>query len=301
MPRRRKDLVFEESLFNNLEDYEIFKSRFLDLACGCFNFENLPKNIYKPFIIRQLILQGSLLAFRDEVMDKMYMYPFCASGPLNEYNLPTQRHVVFFNNGASYYLNEDESVILRANVSGTSIMAVIEYFARQIYLINRTIQININAQKTPVALTCDENTRLTYENLLKQYQGNVPVIFGSKDLDINALKSISLNAPFVADKLYAMLSQYWNEFLTFFGIPNLSINKKERLITDEVTRTMGGILIARQNFENQIREDIDQINEMFGTDIKFIWGVKRDTEIEVNENLSYNEDNENEERSAENE
>lgn len=300
MPRRRKDLVFEESLFNNMEDYEIFKSRFLDLACGCFNFENLPKNIYKPFIIKQLILQGSLLAFRDEVMDKIYLYPYCASGPLNEYNLPTKRHVVFFNNGASYYLNEDESVILRANVSGTSIMSVIEYFARQIYLINRTIQININAQKTPVALTCDENTRLTYENLLKQYQGNVPVIFGSKDLDINALKSISLNAPFVADKLYAMLSQYWNEFLTFFGIPNLSINKKERLITDEVTRTMGGILIARQNFENQIREDIEQINDMFGTDIMFTWGVKRDTEIEVNENLSYNEDKD-EVRSEDNE
>ena len=47
---------------------------------------------------------------------------------------------------------------------------------------------------------------------------------------------------------------------------------------------MGGILIARQNFENQIREDIDHINDMFGTDIKFTWGVKRDTEIEVNEN-----------------
>lgn len=290
MARRRKDIAFEESLFNNMDDYEIFKARFMDLACGCFNFENLPKNIYKPFIIRQLILQGQLLAFRDDVMDKMYLYPFNASGPLNEYSLPIERHVVFINNGAQYWCTDEDSVILRANVSGTSIMHVIEYFARNIYLINRTIQININAQKTPVALTCSENERLTYENLLKQYQGNVPFIFGSKDLDLSSLKAISLQAPFVADKMYSMLSSYWNEFLTFFGIPNMNITKKERLISDEVARTMGGILIARQNFENQIKDDIDMINDMFGTDIGFTWGVKPETQIEVLETMNYNEE-----------
>lgn len=295
MPRRRKDLVFEESLFNNMEDYEIFKGRFYDLACGCFNFENLDDNIYKPFIINRLILEGRLLAFEDEALindegkPTFYLYPFTYAGPMNEYNLPTKRQVVFLNNGASYIKGMKDSCILRCNVSGTSIARVIDYFARNIYLINRTIQINVNAQKTPVALTCDENTRLSYENLLKQYQGNVPVIFGSKDLDINQLKSISLQAPFVADKLYQMLTNYWSEFLTFFGIPNMSINKKERLITDEVNRTMGGILVARQNFENQIQDDISRINKMFNKDIKFTWGVKETQGIEKNNIEAYND------------
>lgn len=297
MPRRRKDLVFEESLFNNMEDYEIFKGRFYDLACGCFNFENLDDNVYKPFIIRELIEQGELLAFEDEGLlnedgkPTFFLYPFLLAGPLNEYNLPVKRNVVFRNNGAIYHKDMTNSVILRANVSGTCIAGVINYFARNIYLINRTIQINVNAQKTPVALTCDDNVRLTYENLLKQYQGNVPVIFGSKDLDLNQLKSISLQAPFVADKLYQMLTNYWSEFLTFFGIPNMSINKKERLITDEVNRTMGGILVARQNFENQIQDDIRKINKKFDKDIKFTWGVKETQGIENNISESYNEIN----------
>ena len=299
MPRRRKDLVFEESLFNNMEDYEVFKGRFYDLACGCFNFENLPKNIHKPFVIQRLITEGRVLAFEDELMidentgkPYFYLYPFFNAGPLDMYNRPTKRDVVFINNGAHIKRDPTNSVILYANVSGTSIARVIEYFARNIYLINRTIQINVNAQKTPVALTCDENTRLSYENLLKQYQGNVPVIFGSKDLDINSLKSISLQAPFVADKLYQMLTNYWSEFLTFFGIPNLSINKKERLITDEVNRSMGGILVARQNFENQLQDGIDDINEMFGTNIKFTWGVKETEGIQYNTEESYKNINE---------
>ena len=290
MPRRSKDLMFEESLFNNMADYQTFKSRFIDMVTGCFNFENLPDNIYKPYIIREMILHGQLLAFRDEVMDKFFLYPFTNNGTLDEYNQPVTRQVVFINNQAKFNLTKDNSVIVRASVSGTSLISIIEYFARNIYLINRTIQINVNAQKTPVILTCDENQRLSYQNLLKQYAGNVPFMFGSKDLDINNLKAINLNTPFVADKLYTLMGNYWNEFLTFIGIPNLTINKKERLITDEVTRSMGGILIARQNFENQIIEDIEKVNKMFGLDIKFTWGVKN-SDMESDASEVYNENN----------
>lgn len=295
MPRRRKDLVFEESLFNNLEDYQIFKGRLFDLACGCFNFENLDDNIDKPFIIRRFILEGRLLCFRDDILDKMIIYPFTNSGRLNEYNIPIERHVVLMNNGASYNLNDKDSVILRCNVSGTSLARIIDYFARNIYLINRTIQININAQKTPVALQCNEDNRLSYENLLKDYQGNVPVIFGSRDLDLNQMKALSMNAPLVAPQLYELMANYWNEFLTFFGIPNVSLNKKERLITDEVQRTMGGILVSRQNFENQLKSDIDKVNKMFGTNIVFTWGVKQDSEnsIDTDNTNIYNESSEN--------
>lgn len=295
MPRRRKDLVFEESLFNNLEDYQIFKGRLFDLACGCFNFENLDDNIDKPFIIRRFILEGRLLCFRDDILDKMIIYPFTNNGRLNEYNIPIERHVVLMNNGASYNLNDKDSVILRCNVSGTSLARIIDYFARNIYLINRTIQININAQKTPVALQCNEDNRLSYENLLKDYQGNVPVIFGSRDLDLNQMKALSMNAPLVAPQLYELMSNYWNEFLTFFGIPNVSLNKKERLITDEVQRTMGGILVSRQNFENQLKSDFDKVNKMFGTNIIFTWGVKQDSEnsIDTDNTNIYNESSEN--------
>lgn len=281
MPRRRKDLVFEESLFNNLEDYQIFKGRLFDLACGCFNFENLDENIDKPFIIRRFILEGRLLCFRDDILDKMIIYPFTNNGRLNEYNIPIERHVVLMNNGASYNLNDEDSVILRCNVSGTSLARIIDYFARNIYLINRTIQININAQKTPVALQCNEDNRLSYENLLKDYQGNVPVIFGSRDLDLNQMKALNMNAPLVAPQLYELMANYWNEFLTFFGIPNVSLNKKERLITDEVQRTMGGILVSRQNFENQLKSDFDRVNKMFGTNIIFTWGVKPSKEDNI--------------------
>lgn len=290
MPRRRKDIAFEESLFNNMDDYMIFRSRLLDIACGSFNFENVPENVYLPYVIDKLIYKGEVLAFKDDILDEFYIYDYTTAGKLSPYNIPLKRHVTLANVGASYYLDETNSVILRANVSRTSLIHVIEYFARNMYLINRTIQININAQKTPVVILCDDNQRLTYENILKQYQGNVPAIFGSKDLDLSNIKALQLNSPLVAPQLYTLLANYWNEFLTFFGIPNVSMNKKERLISDEVERSLGGVIVAKQNFVNQIQRDIDSINKMFGLDIKFTWGASDETT--VNEDIfDYNEVN----------
>lgn len=292
MPRRHKDLAFEESLFNNMDDYRTIEARLFDLACGCFNYENMPDSVYIPYVTKHLIRDGKLLAFKDEITDEFYIYSYVNNGKLDHYMQPKERRVVMANNGATFIRNKEDSVILRTNVSDTKIINIIKYFARNLYLFNRIIQINVNAQKTPIALTCGENERLTYENLLKQYEGNVPFIFGSKNLDLSQLKSINLNAPFVADRLYELMSNYWNEFLTFFGIPNISVNKKERLITDEVQRTMGGILIARQNYENQIQEGFKQINKMFGTDIKFTWGVKPENESDKGQEKEYNEEEE---------
>lgn len=287
MPRRRKDIAFEESLFNNLDDYKIFEDRLIDLATGSFNFENMPEEIFLPYVTKTLIREGKVLFFKDDILDQYFLYQFTTNGTLDAYGQPQGRHVTLMNVGANYDLTYENSVILRANTSGTNLLHVIQYFARNMYLLNRTIQINVNAQKTPVAMTCSENERLTYENVLKQYQGNVPVIFGSKDLDLSQLKAITLNAPFVAPQIYMMLSNYWNEFLTFFGIPNVSLHKKERLISDEVERSMGGILIAKQNFENEINRDIEAINKMFGLDIKFTWGVKEEN-LPNNEVIMYN-------------
>lgn len=288
MPRRRKDIEFDESLFNNVSDFNVYRDRLFDLACGSFNFENVPTEVYMPFVVSKLIRNGQILAFKDDVLNRFYLYPFTTNGTLNEYGIPFQRRVTLQNIGATYILDDTNSVILRTNVSRTKLWNVIEFFARNMYLLNRIIQININAQKTPVILTCDENMRLTYENVLKQYDGNVTAIFGSKDLDINNLKAITLNAPLVAPQLYQMLANYWNEFLTFFGIPNVALNKKERLITDEVQRSMGGIIIAKQNFENEIQRGVDEINKMFGMDIKFTWGIKEEN-LPNNDNMGYNE------------
>ena len=56
--------------------------------------------------------------------------------------------------------------------------------------------------------------------------------------------------------------------LTHLGISNINIQKKERLITDEVTRNQGGTIASRYSRLNSRREAVDKINDMFDLNIE---------------------------------
>ena len=100
-----------------------------------------------------------------------------------------------------------------------------------------------------------------------QYDGNMPFIFADKSLNTNQLQAIKTDAPYVADKLYQLKTQIWNEALTYLGISNINVQKKERLITDEVTRNQGGTIASRYSRLNARRDACKQINDMFGLDV----------------------------------
>ena len=85
---------------------------------------------------------------------------------------------------------------------------------------------------------------------------------------LEGLKVLKTDAPYVADKLYQLKSQYWNEALTYLGISNTNITKKERMISDEVMRNMGGVIASRYSRLESRRQAVKKINEMFGLEIE---------------------------------
>ena len=140
-------------------------------------------------------------------------------------------------------------------------------FSKRLYNLDRIIDVNANAQKTPVLIRCSEDERLTMKNLYMQYDGNQPFIFGDSELNPNALLVLKTDAPYVADKLYELKTQIWNEALTYLGIMNVNITKKERMITDEVTRNSGGTIASRYSRLEARRQACKEINTMFGLNI----------------------------------
>ena len=106
-----------------------------------------------------------------------------------------------------------------------------------------------------------------YLNLYKEYDGNTPVIKGTKGLDLNGFTVLKTDAPYVADKLYQLKTEIWNEALTYLGISNVNTTKKERLVTDEVIRNMGGTIASRYSRLEMRRQACEKINDMFGLEI----------------------------------
>lgn len=267
MSKRRNKTLFEESLMLNKQSYIQYVNRLIELSISMFEWKNLPETVDRRYIELELFKNGSVVYFNDDIIGDLCL-DCIASGRLDVYGEPYIRRAYSRYNQYQKMLKPNNSVIIWNNYLRTNSVLDVEIFARRLWLIDRIIDVNVNAQKTPVLVQGTEKQRLTLLNLYKEFDGNAPFIFGDKNLDLNALKAISTDAPFISDKLYQLKTQIWNEALTYLGISNINIQKKERLITDEVTRNQGGTVASRYSRLDCRRMAVDKINAMFGTNIE---------------------------------
>lgn len=285
--KRKRDLQFNESMHLNNRTYLQYYNRLTELAISMFEWQNLPKTVDQRFLEMCLFGDGMCVFFQDEVLG--YLSLQCMiGGNLNVYRIPAERRA-YATNGYQRELDETNSVIIFNNYLHTNSMLDVEMFSKRLYNLDRAIDVNANAQKTPVLIQCDESQRLTMKNLYMQYDGNAPFIFGTKGLDTSGLKVLQTGAPYVADKLYELKTQIWNEALTYLGISNINVVKKERMITDEVTRNQGGTVASRYSRLESRRQACKQINEMFGLNI---WVDYREDFQDVQEQEEKNEEEE---------
>lgn len=254
-----------ETLYLNNLTYMHYYNTLKELAISMFEWENLPDTVDARFLELSLFEDGMAVFFKDEVIGFLALQTMIG-GELSVYRIPNIR-TAYATNGYHKQLNKDNSVIIWNNMIRNNTVDDIKFFARKLYECDRTIDVNIKAQKTPVAILCDENQRLTMMNLYAQYDGNEPFIFGGKELDLKKVTSISTQAPFIADKVNDMKNVIWNEALTYLGISNVNNVKKERLITDEVNRNMGATVSSRYSRLEMRKEACKKINKMFGLHI----------------------------------
>lgn len=265
MARRLRDLQFTESLVNNNYTWRHYFNRLLELGTTMFEWKNLPDTIDERFLEMTLFNRGSIVWFEDKVLG-MLALPAALGGRFNVYRIPITRNIIA-NNGYHKKCTIKNSVIIWNNFLHSNSRLDIEIFSKKLYNLDRTIDVNVNAQKTPILVSCDETERLSMKNAYKEYDGNAPVIWGDKRLKPESLTVLKTDAPYVSDRLYTLKTQIWNEALTFLGINNVNITKKERLLNDEVNRNQGGTIASRYSRLVMRQNACKEINKMFGTNI----------------------------------
>ena len=267
MPRKRdrQSEGFIRSALLNVWDYTDYEDMLTEIALSRFEWDGLPDTCDERYLERALFFNGRAVYIRDEVVGDLTL-KVTAGGKLNVYGIPTQR-TAYGDNGYSVMVNPTNSVLIFNNYKQKPTFPVITNYAMRLYELDRTIDVNVNAQKTPVLILCDENERLSMENLYNQFTGNRPVIFGKKGLSLDNFEVLKTDAPYVSDKIYDLKTQLFNECMTLLGIANVSIEKRERLVTDEVNRSMGGTYANRMAYMTMREKAADSINKMFGTNI----------------------------------
>ena len=261
---------FKASIFKNLYSYNIYSDKLKEIVVTLYKWVGLPDEIDERFLELSLFEKGNIVFSKDEDADLYFVMRSANVGEWDLYNRPKRRDL-YANTGINLVRDNSNSVIIYNNVLRTSSWPVVNYFADRFYFYDNVIDLNINAQKTPVLIRCNENERLTMQNLYEKYEGGQPVIFGDKNLSTTPIEVLKTDAPFVANDVYDMKVKYWNEFLTYFGVSNVNINKKERMTTDEVNRQLGGAIAARGSGLLMRKQACDEINRMFGLDIDVIF------------------------------
>lgn len=260
--------MFIDSAVSNKLAYYTYYTQLLEIAISRFKWINLPDTVDARFLEVVLNTKGFALFFKDDDIGYLGMNT-TIGGRLSNYNIPINRQA-FASNGYKANRTIKDSVIIWNNLLHTNGQLKLLEFAKDLYNLECIIRTNANAQKTPLMILCDERTRLTMENLYQKYEGNAPFIFGSSrnsDLSVTSIQAMNTQAPYLADKLYQLKTNIWNEALTFLGIPNVSVTKKERMVTDEVSRMQGGVFASRYSVLEARKQACKEINKMFGLNI----------------------------------
>ena len=294
--KNRNNYKFGDSLELNDATYLDYLNRFRRIALSMFEWVNLPKSMNSRYLELSLYYNGKAALLKTRKYG--FINTKCAgTGYVNIYGLPTKLNCYSynFNEQRELYIGlnpldsendkEDkeykECILVQNNWEALPTVSSMELFAWRLYQASRVCDVNIEAQKTPVLLVADETQRLFLENLYQQYNGNQPFIFGDKDqLGEKTIRSINTQAPYVADKITEYKKEIWNEALTFLGVNNIMLEKKERLVTDEANSNNELINLNLESFLAPRLEACKKFNEKFG-----LTGTDKEISVRVRSDL----------------
>ena len=250
----------------NNATYQDYYKRIRLLALTMFEWENLPYSMNARYLERSLYYFG-LACFCPTFKFGWLSLPCLPSAEMNIYGESIQ--YTAYSSSSNFYRTYARSdlVLVRNNYESIPTDLTIRLFARRLYEAERAIDTNIKAQKTPVLILCDEKQRLTLQNVYQKYDGNEPVIFGSKALDISGVEVLKTDAPFVADKLIQYKQNVWSDVLSFLGVNNTPYEKSAQLTSNEVNSNLQMLMLSAETMLATRQEAAEQYNKKTGSNI----------------------------------
>ena len=255
---------FDESLMDNVSVFFVWYERLRMIANSVYKWENLPESCNERFIEEQLYLMGKV-GFFDHKDYGLVNSKINTHGGLNQYD-----EAVKYNLNSIEWnitLPAEKCVLVRNNGNCVPTHLFVKHFAERLAKIQMAIDTNLDLQKFSTMIMCDDKERLTFKNLVAQYKGGQPFIYGSKYLDLSKIEPLDINAPFICDKLQPQLNETYNEALRFLGVRSYTQDKKERVQSAEIS-TMNEVTdmsVAQGLMYRQAAAA--EVNKKFGTNI----------------------------------
>lgn len=260
MAKKRMTL---SDLLNDLT-YRNFFNKYKMLSLNMFEWENLPSGIEEKHIEEFLFDWGTAVFFRDPAMAFMCLKAD-NGGQLNVYGEPLGWWATGFNYHKHYHA--DDCVVISNNKPRIPTRDFITFYANKLAECERTMDVNIKACKTPFIFACDDKDVLSFKQIFAKVDGNEPAIYADRGLNLDSLQVFKTGVTFLGNDLQDFKHSVENELLTFLGLNNIPVDKKERLITDEA-QANNDLIQSFSNIQLESRQKaVAEINTMYGLNI----------------------------------
>lgn len=273
----KNGILSYESMANNLNDYTYtdYFNRLMLIARSIFEWEGLEElGINEKWIEKYLFSEGKCVFFKDKIKGFM-ITALTPNGRVNYYNEPTTIRPYAIDYTGDTLINDENCVIIKNNDLCIPTTKTIQLYAFKLASIDRTIDVNIQAQKTPVIIECSEKEKLSMKNFMKMRNDNEPQIFVTDKMNTNGITVHNLNTPMVFKDLELQKHMVWNECMTFLGINNANMDKRERLVDDEVQANNEQVEASFNAMYSERKRACEKINEIFGTHINVKKRIQR--------------------------
>lgn len=255
--------------------FDYYKCLFYNLFMGKFTIKGMNYR-QNDFFFRKLWDLGTVAIFRKKYLegeDAVGLAQWTAAGWYDGLDMPTKAQFVRNRGDMSIPLEiqtiDETCVIGWAQHSHRSIKSTMDIYASKLAAIDMLITINEKVQKMPWLVNVPEGAETKIREMYNSLDNDEPVLF--LDMDGIDLRALISGAPYNLDKLYNYRQAYLNDALTFLGVNNLgNVEKKERLISDEVNHNNDLIRSNNNNFKNPINEFLKRANDVLGFDFELI-------------------------------
>ena len=245
--------------------FRVLYNHYKDVAVNTFKWENLPEGITERYIERTLFDNGKALFFRDPRMSYMCL-PCYQASQLDVYGEPLSWRAQGLNYCKEY--PREKCVLIENNKLRLPTHDTVMFFVNKMYQAERTMDTNVRTSKVPWVIICDEKEVFTYKEIMRRIDANEPAIFGTKGLNPEAIQLLPTKPEFLGNDLMDYARSCEAQLLTFLGVDNCPVDKKERLITDEA-QSNDQLISVNINLMLEARQRaVEEINEMFDLDIR---------------------------------
>lgn len=282
MKRKRRTEIIENEVLTKFRDTKHFLvNKYYNLFMNKLEVEGADYQ-QRDYMLRQFWSVGTIATFllegskgATDAPEGLLVYCGYTAIDYNTYDWPI--HVNLINKRGVPFIPSTPQTVDKDVVLGfilrnhKPIKFIVEYFARKIALVESVIQTQLLAKKMPFILKTTPENKQKVENLFTDILDDNVVLYLDADT-VNDIDVLQTSSGYDIDKLKSLENDYENELRETLGLDNLGVHeKKEHLITSEIESNNEITEDSGSSILDTLEEFSEQVKEVFGYDLKFIW------------------------------